>query len=111
MTSPDSHRALIRKFVRRTAGSLVFLGVILFGAAGTLNWPEAWIYLALTATMSFGGGFWLARHDPALLRERLGSLKQPKLVEFRDALPREESGKIFKRRLRDPYWQDQARRI
>ena len=76
MTSPDSHRALIRKFVRRTAGSLVFLGVILFGAAGTLNWPEAWIYLALTATMSFGGGFWLARHDPVLLRERLGSLIQ-----------------------------------
>ena len=76
MTSPDSHRALMRKFVRRTAGSLVFLGVILFGAAGTLNWPEAWIYLALTATMSFGGGFWLARHDPALLRERLGSLIQ-----------------------------------
>ena len=75
MTSPDSHRALMRKFVRRTAGSLVFLGVILFGAAGTLNWP-AWIYLALTAAMSFGGGFWLARHDPALLRERLGSLIQ-----------------------------------
>jgi protein-S-isoprenylcysteine O-methyltransferase Ste14 len=26
--------------------------------------------------MSFGGGFWLARHDPALLAERLGSLIQ-----------------------------------
>jgi long-chain acyl-CoA synthetase len=47
----------------------------------------------------------------AWVRERLGSLKQPKLVEFREALPREESGKIFKRRLRDPYWQDQPRRI
>ena len=76
MTSPESHRALMRKLVRRSAGSLVFLGVILFGAAGTLDWPEAWIYLALTAAMSFGGGLWLARHDPALLRERLGSLIQ-----------------------------------
>ena len=76
MTSPESHRALMRKLVRRTTLSLVFLGVILFGAAGTLHWPEAWIYLALTAAMSFGGGFWLARHDPALLRERLGSLIQ-----------------------------------
>ena len=76
MTSPESHRALTRKLVRRTVGSLVFLGVILFGAAGTLHWPEAWIYLALTAAMSFGGGLWLARHDPGLLRERLGSLIQ-----------------------------------
>jgi len=56
--------------------SLLFLGVILFGAADTLNWPEAWIYLALSAVMSFGGGFWLARHDPALLAERLDSLIQ-----------------------------------
>ncbi len=76
MTHPESHRALMRKLIRRTTLSLVFLGVILFGAAGTLNWPEAWIYLALTAAMSFGGGLWLAPHDPALLRERLGSLIQ-----------------------------------
>jgi protein-S-isoprenylcysteine O-methyltransferase Ste14 len=74
--SPDSHRALMRKFFRRTVGSLVFLGLILFGAAGTLAWPEAWIYLALAAAMSFAGGLWLARHDPALLAERLGSLIQ-----------------------------------
>jgi protein-S-isoprenylcysteine O-methyltransferase Ste14 len=73
---PESHRALMRKFIRRTAVSLLFVGAILFGAAGTLNWPEAWIYLALAAAMSFGGGFWLARRDPALLSERLGSLIQ-----------------------------------
>ncbi len=73
---PESHRTLMRKFIRRTAVSLLFVGAILFGAAGTLNWPEAWIYLALAAAMSFGGGFWLARRDPALLSERLGSLIQ-----------------------------------
>ena len=66
----------MRKFIRRTAVSLLFVGAILFGAAGTLNWPEAWIYLALAAAMSCGGGFWLARRDPALLSERLGSLIQ-----------------------------------
>ena len=66
----------MRKFLRRTVLSLVFLGVILFGAAGTLAWPQAWIYLALTAIMSIGGGFWLARHDPALLAERLRPLIQ-----------------------------------
>jgi hypothetical protein len=66
----------MRKFIRRTVLSLLFLGVVLFGAAGTLNWPQAWVYLALAAAMSFGGGFWLARHDPGLLAERLGSLIQ-----------------------------------
>jgi protein-S-isoprenylcysteine O-methyltransferase Ste14 len=66
----------MRKFIRRTMLWLLFLGVVLFGAAGTLNWPEAWVYLALAAAMSFGGGFWLACHDPALLAERLGSLIQ-----------------------------------
>jgi long-chain acyl-CoA synthetase len=27
------------------------------------------------------------------------------------SLPREDSGKIFKRRLRDPYWEQAGRRI
>ena len=74
--SPDAHQALMRRFIRRTIFYLLFLGVVLFGSAGTLRWPGAWIYLWLTAAMSFGGGDWLARHDPGLLEERLGSLIQ-----------------------------------
>jgi len=35
----------------------------------------------------------------------------PRLIEIGRNLPREDSGKIFKRRLRDPYWQGQGRRI
>jgi len=75
-TSLAPSRDLMRKFMRRTVLSLVFLGVVLFGAAGTLNWPQAWVYLAFTAALSFAGGFWLARHDPDLLNERLGALIQ-----------------------------------
>ena len=45
------------------------------------------------------------------LKERIADYKVPRVIEFSDALPREESGKIFKRRLRDPYWQDAGRRI
>ena len=47
----------------------------------------------------------------AYLAARLAGTKVPRLFELRADLPREESGKIFKRRLRDPYWEGQARRI
>ena len=40
----------------------------------------------------------------AFLRERLANFKVPKEVQFLDTLPREATGKIFKRKLRDPYW-------
>jgi long-chain acyl-CoA synthetase len=47
----------------------------------------------------------------AFLRQRLAAYKVPRLVEFRPELPREDSGKIFKRKLREPYWADSGRRI
>jgi long-chain acyl-CoA synthetase len=40
----------------------------------------------------------------AYLRKRLANYKVPRDIQFLDALPREASGKIFKRKLRDPYW-------
>jgi long-chain acyl-CoA synthetase len=45
------------------------------------------------------------------LRGRIANYKVPRLVSFHDALPREESGKIFKRLLREPYWAAAGRRI
>ena len=45
------------------------------------------------------------------LRGKLAGYKVPRRVEFQARLPREDSGKIFKRRLRDAYWQDTDRRI
>ena len=47
----------------------------------------------------------------AQLRGALADYKVPKHVEIRKSLPREDSGKIFKRRLRDPYWERAGRRI
>jgi long-chain acyl-CoA synthetase len=45
------------------------------------------------------------------VRSRLAGYKTPRLVEFSAALPREDSGKIFKRRLREPYWRGRERAI
>lgn len=63
--------AVMRKLISRTVFYLVLLALLLLGSAGTLRWPAAWVYLAMTAVVSIGGGLWLARHDPALLAERL----------------------------------------
>lgn len=53
--------------------------------------------------------------DMAVLREKLkvslAGYKVPKHIEIRGSLPREDSGKIFKRRLRDPYWEQAGRKI
>ncbi|WP_309645440.1 acyl-CoA synthetase [Phenylobacterium sp.] len=45
------------------------------------------------------------------LRERMASYKVPKRVDFHAELPREDSGKIFKRKLREPFWEGLDRRI
>ena len=42
---------------------------------------------------------------------RLAGYKVPTVVVFDDDLPREETGKIFKRRIRERYWQDAGRSI
>ena len=77
MTNDPKHKtAATRQLLSRTFFYLIFIGALLFVSAGTLAWPAAWIYLALTAIVSIGGGLWLARHDPALLAERLKPMIQ-----------------------------------
>jgi long-chain acyl-CoA synthetase len=45
------------------------------------------------------------------VRARLAGYKVPRVVVFDTELPREESGKIFKRRIRERYWQAAGRTI
>ena len=59
-----------------------------------------------------------ARPGPELERrllahcaERLARYKCPRAIEFRDALPRDPNGKLYKRLLRDPHWEGRDRRI
>jgi long-chain acyl-CoA synthetase len=52
-----------------------------------------------------------AAEAQAFLAQRLAGFKVPRTIRFEPALPREDSGKIIKRRLRDPYWTAVGRRI
>ncbi len=59
-----------------------------------------------------------ARAGPELEREliehcaeRLARYKCPRSVDFVEALPRDPNGKLYKRKLRDPYWKGRERAI
>ena len=47
----------------------------------------------------------------AWCRGRLAGFKCPRSVDFHDAMPREATGKLKKRHLRDVYWQGRERPI
>ncbi|HEV7679682.1 MAG TPA: AMP-binding protein [Candidatus Dormibacteraeota bacterium] len=44
-------------------------------------------------------------------KPRLAGFKRPTSVEFVESIPRNPTGKILKRELREQYWQGQARRV
>jgi long-chain acyl-CoA synthetase len=45
------------------------------------------------------------------LRARLADFEVPRVIGFQANLPREDSGKIMKRKLRDPYREATGREI
>lgn len=61
------------QLITRTAVWTVISASLLFLAAGTIRWPEGWIYLTLVCGLGLVSGLIIARHDPALLKERMGS--------------------------------------
>jgi protein-S-isoprenylcysteine O-methyltransferase Ste14 len=70
--------SMILKFVVRTLFFTAVLAALLFVPAGTIHWRGAQILLV---AMGGGGlivGLWLARHDPALFKERGAT---PKLMK------------------------------
>ena len=47
----------------------------------------------------------------AFARERIAGYKCPKSIDFVEALPRNPSGKLLKRLIREPYWAGRDRRV
>lgn len=64
---------LVPKVLAQIAAMLIVFAAILFGVAGTWDWPSAWAFLALFGALSAALSLWLARADPALLAERMKS--------------------------------------
>ena len=53
----------------------------------------------------------LERELIAFCKEQLAAFKCPRSVDFLEELPRHPTGKLYKRLLRDPYWEGKATRI
>jgi Zn-dependent alcohol dehydrogenase len=53
----------------------------------------------------------LAAELIAHTREHLAGYKAPRSIDFEERLPRHPTGKLYKRLLRDPYWEGAGRRI
>ena len=47
----------------------------------------------------------------AFLKDKIGKMKQPRTIDFTHDMPRDDSGKLYKRKLRDPYWEGHDRSI
>jgi hypothetical protein len=62
---------LVMNFIVQTTVWFVFMGAIIFGAAGTIDYLGGWLYLAEMIAISVVLGVYFARIDPGLLRERL----------------------------------------
>jgi long-chain acyl-CoA synthetase len=53
----------------------------------------------------------LAAEIVAWCEGRLAKFKTPKSIDFTDDMPRDPNGKLYKRKLRDPYWEGRERAI
>ena len=61
-----------RAVVQNLVFNVVFV-LLLFVPAGSLAWPQGWVFLVLFDGCSLAIGYWLLRTDPALLAERMKS--------------------------------------
>jgi long-chain acyl-CoA synthetase len=88
---------------------------VLIGVPGVLDCavfgiPDAEYGEALCAAVRAAPGTTEAALRAAL-RVQLADYKLPRVFEFHDELPRDDSGKLLKRQLREPHWRGAGRAI
>lgn len=66
---------------------------------------------AVTLTAGHKAGEALAEELMRWVRSKLAGYKTPRSIDFGKEMPRHETGKLYKRLLRDRYWQNSEREI
>jgi len=62
----------------RTVVTILLMLAVIFIPAGTLNWPEAWLFLLIYLALVTGVMIWMKKKAPGLLRERMSRRKDVK---------------------------------
>ena len=71
MNADINARTLLVKSLVKGVVDLAILGGVLFGIAGRVDWLAAWLITLVFTGHLVLSGWWLFRHDPDLLKERL----------------------------------------
>jgi long-chain acyl-CoA synthetase len=74
------------------------------------DWGEQ-VKAAIEPAPGVAAGPELAEALMAYCAERLAKYKIPRSVDFVESMPRDPNGKLYKRKLRDPYWEGRERGI
>ena len=74
---------LIISTLKSTVAGFVLLGLLLFLPAGTLNYWQAWVVIAIFVLGSIAIGIYLSIYDPELLerRKQAGPRAEPRVVQ------------------------------
>jgi protein-S-isoprenylcysteine O-methyltransferase Ste14 len=59
------------RLILRFAVGLILMAALLFVPAGTLNFWQAWVFMAIVFVPMVLGGFYFYKHDPQLIASRL----------------------------------------
>jgi len=62
---------MLHKMLASLAGLVLVMGVLIFVPAGTLDYWQAWLFLACYFAASLLLSLWLMKNDPALLQRRM----------------------------------------
>jgi long-chain acyl-CoA synthetase len=74
------------------------------------NWGEE-VKAAIEPAAGIEAGPGLEAELADWCREKLAKYKWPRSFDFVREMPRDPNGKLFKRKLRDPYWEGRTRAI
>ncbi len=61
--------------IARTVAGVLLMLALFFIPAGTLDWPEAWLFILLYLAAVSGIFIWLKKRSPSLLKERMSRKK------------------------------------
>ena len=97
---------LVSRVAAGYTGKVTYEAYAVEGSAHSTTGAAVKAVVELNAGQQVGAEELIAR-----CKEKLGSVKAPKSVDFVDALPRSPVGKVLKKDLRARYWQNISRKI